>query len=192
MYKRLLIMSMLINNISFIQKLPNILSIARILLTPLVVVFLMLNLFTLAFSLYVVICISDNLDGYIARKYDCVTSMGALLDTIADKILIIVIIFGLIAMQLLSEWLLLGAVLMILREVILTAFRQFLTDHHISVSTSFFGKIKATVQMIALGLLMLVKAVPQIELFAHGIFWLAVILTLLSGYDYIYKGFKQL
>ncbi len=179
------------NSSSFIHKLPNILSIGRIILTPFVVVLLLLDLYAAAFGLYVIICISDNLDGYIARKYHCVTSIGALLDTIADKILIIVIIFGLIASNLLSGWLLLGAVLMILREVILTAFRQFLTDHKISVSTSFFGKLKATVQMIALGLLMFIKIMPEVTLLAHGVFWLAVILTLLSGYDYIYKGLKQ-
>lgn len=178
-------------SIAMIRKVPNILSIARIILTPFVVVFLLLDLYILALSLYTLVCISDNIDGYIARKFDCTTSLGALLDTIADKILIIVIIFGLIADNLLSGWLLLGATLMILREVVLTAFRQFLTDHQISVSTSFFGKVKATVQMIALGLLMAVKLVPNIAPFAYGIFWLAVILTLFSGFDYINKGLKK-
>ncbi len=182
------------NQNPFIQKIPNILSLARIFLTPLIVVFMLMptkSAHITALILYAIICISDNLDGYIARKYNCVSKIGALFDTIADKILIVIILFGLIAVNIVHGWLLLGAVLIILREVVLTAFRQFLSDYHISVATSFLGKVKATIQMVALGLLIAIMIMPSITSVAIITYWLAVAITLYSGYDYLYKGLKS-
>ncbi|MFV0431315.1 MAG: CDP-diacylglycerol--glycerol-3-phosphate 3-phosphatidyltransferase [Alphaproteobacteria bacterium] len=177
------------------QKLPNILTIIRILLIP-IIVLLMVNAtkssYILAFILYTIACITDWFDGFLARKYNLTSSLGALLDTIADKLLVITMLLALVGVGLIKGWGVLAVGIIILREVIMPALRQFLSDYQIDIPASMIGKVKTTVQMIALGVILIAPYLHSaFSTLGLILLWLAAILTLWSATDYFYQGLRQ-
>lgn len=182
------------------QKLPNILTIIRIILIVPIVILMIIPSWSahiVAFIFYTIACVTDWFDGYIARKYKVTSPLGALLDNIADKLLVVALLLTLSGTGYIRGFHYFAVAIIILREVIIPALRQFLGDYNIDVPASMIGKVKTTVQMIALGLIMLTSNDPATafswNLASLGIplLWVAAILTLWSAADYFYRGLGQ-
>ncbi|AXH10145.1 CDP-diacylglycerol--glycerol-3-phosphate 3-phosphatidyltransferase [Malaciobacter halophilus] len=174
--------------------LPNILALFRIALAPLMLWFLVdrdnvlfsswhptwLDYF--AGLIFVIASVTDFFDGFIARKWNQITKLGAILDPLADKMLILAGFLGLMMIDRASAW----AVFLILsREFFITGLRVVAADEGRNVASTMAGKIKTVVQMIAIGFLLMNWP------FATQLLWLAVILTLYSGYEYLRDYYKD-
>ena len=163
---------------------PNQITFLRILFIPVFVAFLLSDLqyknYIAAF-IFIVLSLSDALDGYIARKHKQVTQIGKILDPIADKLLIsAALIFLLSRIQL---WM---AIVIIARELIITIARLFFLPKKIVIPASILGKIKTISQIIA------ILAVILDISFSLWLMFIAVIITVVSGLDYLIKMKKLL
>ncbi|MHB1483890.1 MAG: CDP-diacylglycerol--glycerol-3-phosphate 3-phosphatidyltransferase [Saccharofermentanales bacterium] len=195
------------------MNLPNKLTITRILLIPFILVFMLpitlldpdsaWNTFVYQYGMIIATLIfgfaslTDTVDGQIARKRGIVTNMGKFLDPIADKLLVTSVMIALVQLNRITAWV---AIVVIFREFIVTGIRLLAADKNVVIAASNIGKIKTIVQIIAIITIMLSTqisitfsdwaGVPYIEKFGAVILLLAVILTLLSGYDYLKKNLK--
>jgi len=158
---------------------PNQITFIRILLIPIFVLFLLSHLpykdYIAAF-IFIVLSLSDALDGYIARKHNQVTNIGKIIDPIADKLLISTALFFLIGK--IQLWM---AVIIILRELVITAARIILLPKKVVMPASILGKIKTISQIIAIVSVILSLA------FNWWLMLIAVIITVVSGMDYLIK-----
>lgn len=131
--------------------------------------------------IFVIASVTDFFDGFIARKWDQMTKLGAILDPLADKMLMLAGFIGLMIIDRASAW----AVFLILsREFFITGLRVVAVSEGKSVASTMAGKIKTVVQMIAIGFLIMNWP------FATALLWIAVILTLYSGYEYLRDYYK--
>lgn len=176
-----------------VLNLPNALALFRIALAPLMLWFFIdrdntifshwhpswLDYF--AGLIFVIASVTDFFDGYIARSWNQMTKMGAILDPLADKMLVLAGFLGLMVIDRASAW----AVFLILsREFFITGLRVVAADEGRNVASTMAGKIKTVIQMIAIGFLIMNWP------FATQLLWLAVVLTMYSGYEYIRDYFK--
>ena len=146
----------------------------------------------LALILFVLAGITDNLDGYIARKTGTESPLGALLDLMADKLLVVIVISYLVSFTT-NQYLVIPAMIIIFREIVISAFRQFLTEKKGSnpVQVSFIAKSKTTLQITALSFLIISPNFGDIfYVLTIILFYLAAIATLYSLYGYI-KSYKN-
>ena len=171
-----------------IFNIPNLLAFSRLLLAPVMFIFLVnqdasifegihkswLNYF--AGFIFVLASATDFFDGYIARTFDQVTTLGKILDPLADKMLTLAGFLGLMMIGTASPW---AIYLIITRELFITGLRVSAVAEGIDISASFMGKIKTVVQMIAIGFLLMNWVGANILL------WISVVLTLYSGYEYV-------
>ena len=175
------------------KNLPNILTIFRIILIPIILSLILLdtqntNLF--AFIAFIVASLSDYFDGYLARKYNLTSNFGTMLDPIADKLLVILVGFILCYRGDINGIHLIPFLLIVSREVFISGIREYLSqlDEKISLPVSNLGKYKAAMQMLALFCLLLDPLMTNslIVISELGIFllWVASILSVLSGYQY--------
>ena len=185
--------------------LPNLLTLSRILAVPLLVFLLWKPApydYLITFVLYCVVGITDYFDGYLARAQAKISRLGQFLDPIADKIMVAAVLVMLMASRkadgdppIVENWSVIPALVILLREIIVSGLREFLAPLNISVPVSRLAKWKTAFQLISLGALILGGAVPTQE-WVHlvGIFslWLAAALTLVTGYDYLRTGLKHL
>jgi cardiolipin synthase (CMP-forming) len=177
--------------------LPNLLTLSRILAVPLLVV-LMWNAgwlgFALAFALFCIAGFTDYLDGYLARAQGTVSKLGQFLDPIADKIMVAAVIVMLIDRDIISGWHVIAALIILLREIFVSGLREFLAGLKVSVPVSQLAKWKTAFQMIALGALILHGAKTPLPALEVGLIclWLAALITLITGYDYLRVGLKHL
>lgn len=174
--------------------LPNALALFRIALAPLMLVFLV-HRDSIVFSswdpswvdyfaglIFVIASVTDFFDGFIARQWNQMTKLGAILDPLADKMLVLAGFLGLMLIDRASAW----AVFLILsREFFITGLRVVAVSEGIDVASTMAGKIKTVIQMIAIGFLIMNWP------YATALLWLAVALTLYSGYEYIRDYFKN-
>ena len=183
-----------------LTSLPNLLTLSRIFAVPLLVALLWdagwLG-YALAFGLYCVAGITDYFDGYLARSHGTVSKLGQFLDPIADKIMIAAVIVMLIAApdNRISGWHVIAALIILLREITVSGLREFLAGLQISVPVSRLAKWKTAFQMIALGALLLAGALtnwPLVHLAGLVCLWVAAILTLVTGWDYLRVGLKHM
>jgi len=165
---------------------PNQITIIRVLLIPIFIYFLLSDLpyrdYIAAF-IFIILSLSDALDGYIARKKQQITSLGKLLDPIADKLLISAALIFLVAVERIQLWM---AVIIIVREIVITVARLFFLPKRGVISASYLGKVKTISQIIAI--LAVILDLP----FNWGLMLIAVIITVVSGLDYLIKMGKQL
>ena len=146
-----------------------------------------------ALLLFVIAGITDHLDGYIARKTGSTSSVGALLDLVADKLLIIITLFYFISYAS-SILLILPSILIIIREIVISAFRQLLSESEGKnpIKVTFIAKSKTTLQIFALSFLIISPNFGQPFLFLTiFLFWLAAYVSLHSLYGYI-KTYRNL
>lgn len=148
-----------------------------------------------AFALYVVACITDFFDGYLARHFGQLSNLGRFLDPIADKLLVACIIFMLVAHDHLVGIHVLAGLVILLREIIVSGLREFLADLRVSVPVSRLAKWKTTSQMCALGFLIVAPASPEIfpsQVIGLILIWIAAVLTLVTGFDYLTAGLRHM
>lgn len=177
-----------------IVNIPNILALIRLLLAP-IMFFLLVNQDSKIFEgihpswlnyfagfIFVVASATDFFDGYIARTFNQITTMGKILDPLADKMLTLAGFLGLMMIGTASPW---AVFLIITRELFITGLRVSAVAEGIDISASWLGKIKTVVQMIAIGFLLMGWYGGE------ALLWIAVVLTLYSGYEYIREFLKS-
>ena len=164
---------------------PNVLSIGRILLIPVVLVLLALDrpeASWLAFVVFVVGALSDLVDGYLARRHQMATSVGAWLDPLSDKLFVIVPAVFLSLRDLFPWW---ATAVIVLREVAVSILRWRLDQRGVSLPASRAGKAKTLSQVSAVGLS--IAPLPSgFDPFVLGLVVLAVVLTVASGLEYLF------
>ncbi|TPE59136.1 CDP-diacylglycerol--glycerol-3-phosphate 3-phosphatidyltransferase [Sandaracinobacter neustonicus] len=183
------------------SSLPNLLTLSRIFAVPLFVI-LMWNAswvgYTAAFLLYCLAGITDYIDGYLARAQGTVSKLGVFLDPVADKIMVAAVIVMLIHNDNIVGWHVIPALVIILREITVSGLREFLATARVSLPVSQLAKWKTTFQMVSLGALILAPASahwwPALPAQPVGIvtLWLAGVLTLVTGWDYLRIGLKHM
>ncbi len=174
--------------------LPNALAFFRILLAPLMFFMLVnapeifvqihiswINYF--AALIFVIASVTDFFDGYIARSWDQKTKLGAILDPLADKMLILAAFLGLMMLGRASAW---AVYLILVREFFITGFRVVMASDGVEVAASMAGKVKTVSQMFAVGFLLMSWPGGKLLL------WIAVALTLYSGFEYIFAYVKAM
>jgi len=187
-------------------RLPNILTIFRIVLVPVFAVAFVLPGETsrlVAFAVFCIAGLSDALDGFAARKLNAGTDFGRMLDPIADKILVGVALMMLVAEGTINQFnnldeglhgllKLVPALVILSREFLVSGLREFLAGADVSVPVTFFAKIKTAVQMIAIGAMILgpiaERIVPGALAIAYATLWVAAALTVGTGYVYLRAG----
>ena len=184
--------------------LPNILTLSRIFAVPLLV-FLLWSPgwfdYALAFVLYCLMGITDYFDGYLARAKGTVSRLGIFLDPIADKIMIAAVIVMLIFTRkpggepMIYGIHVIAALVILLREITVSGLREFLAGLQVSIPVSQLAKWKTTFQLVALGALILGGALHQWQ-WVHDVglvsLWLAALLTLITGWDYLRAGLRHM
>ena len=184
--------------------LPNMLTYARIVAVPLVVLcfFLEGRLQTTdaarwaAFAIFVVASITDFLDGYLARIWKQTSNIGRMLDPIADKLLVSSVLLLVAADGTIAGWTLWAAIIILCREILVSGLREYLAALKVSVPVTQLAKWKTTMQLLAVGFLLAGpaadKLVPHITETGIVLLWASAILTLYTGYDYFRAGLKHM
>jgi len=179
--------------------LPNILTLSRIVTVPLLVALLWWPRwetgYLLAFALYCLMGITDYFDGYLARAKGTVSKLGIFLDPIADKIMVAAVILILTHNRDIDDWHVIGALIILLREIAVSGLREFLAQVKVSVPVSQLAKWKTTLQLIAFGALILAGGTPDWPLPQQvGLvtLWGAALLTLVTGWDYLRIGLRHM
>ena len=182
------------------RNLPNALTLSRILAAA--VVCLLLALGTplgnwLALATYLYACLTDFLDGYLARSRHQQSHFGRMLDPIADKLLVASLLLMLVAVGRLNGLQLLPAVVILWREILVSGLREYLAELRVGIPVTRLAKWKTTLQLIALGFLVVGDALPiawgwtASEVGIVGL-WIAALLTVVTGYDYLRAGITHL
>ncbi len=187
-------------------RLPNILTVFRIVLVPVFAVAFVLpgdEARLIAFAVFCIAGLSDALDGFAARKLNAGSDFGRMLDPIADKILVGVALMMLVAEGSVYQFTLdpeglrgllklVPALVILTREILVSGLREFLAGANVSVPVTFFAKIKTVVQMIAIGAMILGpiadRIIPGALAFAYVALWVAAGLTVATGYVYLRAG----
>lgn len=178
--------------------LANILTFSRILMIPLIVGSFYLpgdKAYWIGFAIFTAAGITDFLDGYIARKYEMTSALGKFMDPIADKLLIAAALLMMVAFHRIEGLAVIAAVVILCREFAVSGLREFLADLKVSVPVSYLAKWKTTLQIIALGFLLVGEASPDIinaVIIGNICLWVAAILTLYTGYDYLKVGLRHM
>jgi cardiolipin synthase (CMP-forming) len=186
--------------------LPNMLTYARIVAVPLVVLCFFLeghlkssdSARWAALTLFTFASITDYLDGYLARIWDQTSTIGRMLDPIADKLLVSACLLLLAAdtEKTIAGWSLWAAIIILCREILVSGLREYLAELKVSVPVSTLAKWKTTVQMIAIGFLLAgpagEKILPYTTKIGITLLWVAAIITLYTGYDYFRAGLKHI
>ncbi len=169
------------------MNIPNILTIMRIVVTPIVVFCLLYEQFIVALLIFIAAGISDALDGMIARRYNQKTIIGSYLDPIADKILLNTLFIVLATMGLIPWWM---TTIVILRDsiILIGIIVLQLTLHKIEVNPLFISKATTVAQIVTIAWAILATSSKLMGLIFPFIMWTAAIMTMLSGFQYIYIG----
>ena len=175
----------------------NFLTIARIIVIPIIVICIYLKspfYGRVAFVLFCIASITDYFDGYIARIRNEITNFGTFLDPIADKLLVAAVILILTSKGIIADWETIPALIILLREIAVSGLREYLAGIKISVPVSRIAKLKTSIQLIALALLILSESqisLLPIVFIGKIALWSAGILTLYTGFDYLKSGIKH-
>ena len=171
------------------MNLPNKLTIARVIMIPFFLVFLMTDFFEaaryVALAIFIIASLTDMLDGKIARKYNLVTNFGKFMDPLADKLLVCSAMIAFTGMGIMPAWI---VIIIIAREFIISGFRLFAGEKNVVIAAGMSGKIKTTVQMIMCCLLIarlpfnFMRYVEQVFIYA------ALVLTVYSLIVYLVQN----
>lgn len=170
---------------------PNRLTILRVIIIPLFVVVMLCPEFPysdyVAGGLFIAACVTDFFDGYLARKYNQVTTFGKFMDPLADKLLVsaALICFLADADSAMPVW---AVIVIISREFIISGFRLVAAEKGVTIAANYWGKVKTVVQMIMSILLIFDFQHPFFRILNVIFVYAAVILTVISLVDYIYQN----
>ncbi|HEY9081453.1 CDP-diacylglycerol--glycerol-3-phosphate 3-phosphatidyltransferase [Magnetovibrio sp.] len=183
-----------------ILNVPNVLTVSRILAIPVVLGFIMLGGPLgnwLAFAAYTYACVTDFFDGYLARAWHQQSAFGRFLDPIADKLLVAGVLFMLVGVESISALHILPAAVILCREILVSGLREFLAEAQVGMPVSLLAKWKTTIQMLALGFLIVGDVGPDFgfattwEIGIYGL-WIAAAITIVTGYDYLRAGLRHI
>ncbi|MBQ4464006.1 MAG: CDP-diacylglycerol--glycerol-3-phosphate 3-phosphatidyltransferase [Eubacterium sp.] len=172
------------------MNLPNSLTILRVIMIPLFVVFMLVDAYYSDFvagGIFIAACLTDFLDGYLARKYNQITTFGKFMDPLADKLLVCAALICFLAQDNpeMPSWV---VIVIISREFIISGFRLVAAEKGVTIAASWWGKIKTAVQMIMSLLLIFHFEHPVFRIIDTVFIYLALVLTVVSLIDYIYKN----
>jgi CDP-diacylglycerol---glycerol-3-phosphate 3-phosphatidyltransferase len=173
----------------FPLNLPNLLTVLRIMLVPVLVVALLGNSSdgdVLAAVVFALASLTDFIDGYLARARDSITTFGKLMDPLADKLLIVAALVSLVSLHRLAAWV---AMVIITRELAVTVLRMGATQAGVVMAASMFGKIKTCLQIAAILAVIAVHGTPT---WVSALLYLTVLVTVLSGLDYFFGIRKRM
>ena len=178
--------------------LPNILTYGRILAIPALVACFFVTADWgrwLAMWIFIAAGVSDFLDGYLARAWQQQSAIGKMLDPIADKLIVAAALLMLAADDTIAGWSLWAGVIILCREILVSGLREFLGTLNVGVPVTNLAKWKTVVQMVAIGFLLAGSAGdkiwPYTTLLGLSLLWIAAILTLYTGYDYLRATFRH-
>jgi cardiolipin synthase (CMP-forming) len=181
-----------------ITSLPNLLTLSRILVIPAVIAtFYVSGDFArwFACALFSAAGVTDWLDGHVARRWEQQSEIGRFLDPIADKLLVSATLFMLTAFGRLSAHAILPALVILCREILVSGLREYLAGLRVGVPVSRLAKCKTVIQMIAIGFLIVGDAGPAVfpvTGIGELLLWIAALLTLVTGYDYLQAGLRHM
>ena len=184
-------------------KIPNILTIGRIIIVPFFVISFFLPGFygeIIPFLLFILASFTDFLDGLLARLYKEESKLGELLDPIADKIIVSAALILLVMNGTIENYEVIAAIIILTREILISGLREFLADVQVKIPVSSLAKGKTFIQMFSIAILLTGETGNKIINFEDydaqtiGIIllWLSAFLTLYTGYDYVSKGIEHI
>ena len=168
---------------------PNKLTIARMILVPFFVLFILTgwggdaNRY-ICLAIFVVASITDWFDGYLARKNNLVTNFGKFMDPLADKLLVCSALICMIELDRLPAWF---VIIIIAREFIISGFRLVASDNGIVIAANYWGKFK-TVSQMAMIIVLIADLGGVFDLIGQILIWLALALTIISLIDYVWTN----
>ena len=182
-----------------LKKIPNILTIGRIIIVPFfVLAFYLPGLYgdLTAFALFVIASFTDFLDGMLARMMGEESKLGELLDPIADKIIVATALILLVMSGTIKHYEVIAAIIILTREILISGLREFLARGQIKLPVTNLAKLKTFLQMLAIALLLTGETGNRIfnfedynaQIIGIILLWLSAFLTLYTGYDYLRKG----
>lgn len=179
--------------------LPNILTYGRMMAVPVVVALLFWSddfwMRWLALAVYILAGVTDFLDGYLARVWAQQSSLGRMLDPIADKLLVAALLLMLVADHTIASWSLWAAIVILCREILVSGLREYLAELKVSVPVSRVAKWKTAAQLVAVGFLIAGRSgdylLPGTTRIGLGLLWIAALLTLYTGWDYMKAGVRH-
>ncbi|MCB8836602.1 CDP-diacylglycerol--glycerol-3-phosphate 3-phosphatidyltransferase [Aurantimonas sp. VKM B-3413] len=184
--------------------LPNLLTYFRIVCVPLVVLtfFMEGHLHSpdyarwSALTIFLIASVTDYFDGYLARAWQQTSTIGRMLDPIADKLLVAAALLLLAADGTIAGWSLWAAIVILCREILVSGLREYLAELKVSVPVTRLAKWKTTMQMIAIGFLLLGpagdKIVPGVTIAGILLLWVSAVITLYTGWDYFRAGLRHI
>jgi CDP-diacylglycerol--glycerol-3-phosphate 3-phosphatidyltransferase/cardiolipin synthase len=183
-------------------KIPNILTIGRIIIVPFFVISFFFPGFygeIIPFLLFILASFTDFLDGLLARLYKEESKLGELLDPIADKIIVSAALILLVMNGTIQNYEVIAAIIILTREILISGLREFLADVQVKIPVSNLAKGKTFIQMFSIAILLTGETGNKIINFEDynaqtvGIIllWLSAFLTLYTGYDYVRKGIEH-
>ena len=186
-----------------IFKIPNILTIGRIIIVPIFVFTFFLPGFfgdLIPFFLFVAASFTDFLDGLLARLFKEESKLGELLDPIADKIIVSAALILLVMNNTIQNYEVIAAIIILTREILISGLREFLGKVQVRIPVTSLAKAKTFIQMFSIAILLTGETGNKIINFEDynaqtvGIIllWLSAFLTLYTGYDYVRKGIEHI
>ncbi len=180
-------------------QLPNLLTYARVAAVPVVAGCLFapdsLLIRIVALVVFIAAGITDFLDGYLARVWSQQSALGRMLDPIADKLLVAASLLMLVADRTIAGWSIWAAIVILCREILVSGLREFLAELRVPVPVSTIAKWKTTLQLVAVGFLIAGPAgdalLPHATDAGLVLLWVAALLTLYTGWDYMKAGFMR-
>ncbi|EAL58732.1 CDP-diacylglycerol-glycerol-3-phosphate 3-phosphatidyltransferase [Wolbachia endosymbiont of Drosophila ananassae] len=176
------------------KNVPNLLTISRALAVPAIILsFYIENKYAglITISIFVFACITDFFDGYLARAWKVQSKFGKLFDPIADKLIVVSTIIMLVYKQKINDFTIVPSIIIICREILVSGLREFLIATNVSLPVSKAGKIKTFLQMVAV-VALIMNDYYMIQYTGAICLWVAAIITMWSGYNYILAGIKQI
>lgn len=181
--------------------LPNCLTLSRIIIIPLVAVLVMVHkpvTDLLACILFIIAGITDYLDGKLARAWQQLSDFGKMFDPIADKLLVGIILIVMAGYDRLPYGGLIPAMIILAREILVSGLREYLSSFEISLPVTKLAKWKTTFQMVAIGFLLAGDSSAEllninwfpVNVIGSILLWIAAILTMITGWDYIHTGIR--
>jgi cardiolipin synthase len=181
-----------------LTSLPNLLTLSRILVIPVVVAsFYVHSDYARWFAcvLFSAAGVTDWLDGHMARRWEQQSEIGRFLDPIADKLLVAATLFMLTTFGRLSAAAVFPALVILCREILVSGLREYLAGLRVGMPVSRLAKWKTTIQMVAIGFLIVGDAGPgalPVVGIGETLLWIAALLTLVTGYDYLQAGLPHI
>ena len=170
------------------MNLPNKLTLFRVILIPVFVVFMLVSVTGdtdkwIALAIFIIASLTDLLDGKIARKYNLITDFGKFMDPLADKLLVCSAMICLVSLGKIPAWI---VIVIIAREFIISGFRLIAADNGRVIAASYWGKFKTTFQMVMV--ILMIADITQLYILTQIIMYVALVLTVISLVDYLVKN----